>query len=172
LTWWESPRVRLELPRPGTPLRLCQRRDPCRMRSSFDGNDAESFWPVSAILKRALEMSPNLRVINPSQVLGALRRRGLVEGYFGNYRRLAWSSVVLFGRRQMPNSDDERYDSLLASAIHSLAMTRSWSWTFRSSVSPASRTYSRAQPMNARSHGWSPWLRAPCEISTPAMCQD
>jgi hypothetical protein len=57
-----------------------------RALASFDGNDAESFWPASAILKRALEMSPNLRVINPSQVLGALRRRGLVEGYFGNYR--------------------------------------------------------------------------------------
>jgi hypothetical protein len=27
-----------------------------------------------------------IRVINPSQVLGPLRRRGLVEGYFGNYR--------------------------------------------------------------------------------------
>jgi hypothetical protein len=57
-----------------------------RVLASFDGNDAERFWPVSAILKRALEMSPNLRVINPSQVIGTLRRRGLVEGYFGNYR--------------------------------------------------------------------------------------
>jgi hypothetical protein len=57
-----------------------------RALASFDGNDAESFWPVSAILKRVLEMSPTLRVINPSQVLGTLRRRGLVEGYFGSYR--------------------------------------------------------------------------------------
>jgi hypothetical protein len=49
--------------------------------------DAGRNWAVSIILRRARETSLTPpRAINPSRVLAALRRHGLVEGYYGHYR--------------------------------------------------------------------------------------
>ena len=55
-----------------------------RALSSLD--DAERYWAVSVILRRAREISPKPELSNPLRVLATLRRRGLVEGGYGHYR--------------------------------------------------------------------------------------
>jgi hypothetical protein len=54
-----------------------------RVLSSFD--DAERYWPVCVILRRAREISAKPQT-NPLRILTALRHRGLVEGDYGHYR--------------------------------------------------------------------------------------